>query len=709
MAQIKRPYEEINIPFAKMSYTPDVPSSALGANEYNIGNNIETDTRGIRSVFGDAEILPAPPGTPIYVTGNFRNDGLFWFVIATLEGRWYATSGATWQEITPNILNNVVSTTGSVNPISGTGPWLIGISGMTTTAGLNIGDSITATPGTGDFGGGAAVVDSIVDGTTITALVTGGTSPTGGTITDITSLIAISGYTRATNFTEAWNGTVLIVNDTLSSPMVWPDYTNAQLFRYSNKLELNFNAVSYPTTGTVRVTYTTAPAVPQFELDNFVRITGTSTAEFNTVWRVIGTTATYVDLDCPVTGIVLGTDNKVSCAYVWNYDPATYTSVTAGFLRMFATPNVGSILVAGNLTYTDINSVTTNFPVTVQWSQSFGLSQAPLTWEPTIANIANQLEVPLRGPAQDAFPMGGQLFICSYWDTVVFSPINYQTTNAPIIGVRPFNQGRGLLNPNCSVNTDKIVYGIDARDIWAFDGSSFVGLGNQRVKNWLYAQIDSDHSDMVYMEVNTQKNQIEIYYPTVAATDGMPNKMLAYRYDLDLWQAPRDVTNAIGTCESPKWHYSGMAWSYDASSRRVIYANGASATELVQKDDGTEFLGNTAIVSEFRRDNIKLSRDYSNKVMVHRLMPEAVNIGQDQLQVANSTGSIDVTLEGANSVGAAASVSTAKTVTLNGNPWAQFDQNAFRVISITLGDTSTTDTWQCTGINWQVTQIEDDR
>ena len=146
MAQIKRPYEEINIPFAKMSYTPDVPSSALGANEYNIGNNIETDTRGIRSVFGDAEILPAPPGTPIYVTGNFRNDGLFWFVIATLEGRWYATSGAAWQEITPNILNNVVSTTGSVNPISGTGPWLIGISGMTTTAGLNIGDSIQQLP-----------------------------------------------------------------------------------------------------------------------------------------------------------------------------------------------------------------------------------------------------------------------------------------------------------------------------------------------------------------------------------------------------------------------------------------------------------------------------------------------------------------------------------------------------------------------------------
>ena len=50
-------FDEVKIPFTNMSFTPDVPASALGANEYNAGYNIETDTRGIRSVFGDEYIL----------------------------------------------------------------------------------------------------------------------------------------------------------------------------------------------------------------------------------------------------------------------------------------------------------------------------------------------------------------------------------------------------------------------------------------------------------------------------------------------------------------------------------------------------------------------------------------------------------------------------------------------------------------------------
>ena len=147
-------------------------------------------------------------------------------------------------------------------------------------------------------------------------------------------------------------------------------------------------------------------------------------------------------------------------------------------MRIYNTPNVGTILVAGNLTVTDLNDVVTTYPVTVQWSQSFGLNQAPLTWEPTVTNVANQLEVPLRGAAVDAFPSNGQMFLCSYWDTVVFSPLNYSTTQAPILGVRIFNQGRGMLTSNAWANTDKLVYGIDARDIWVFDGNDFQGLGN---------------------------------------------------------------------------------------------------------------------------------------------------------------------------------------------------------------------------------------
>ena len=81
----------------------------------------------------------------------------------------------------------LVSATGSVNPISGTGPWTIAITGMTDIDGLNVGDHITATPGTGSLGVGftTAIVTQLTSSTSIQVVVTGGTSPTGGTITDI--------------------------------------------------------------------------------------------------------------------------------------------------------------------------------------------------------------------------------------------------------------------------------------------------------------------------------------------------------------------------------------------------------------------------------------------------------------------------------------------------------------------------------------------
>jgi hypothetical protein len=350
----------------------------------------------------------------------------------------------------------------------------------------------------------------------------------------------------------------------------------------------------------------------------------------------------------------------------------------------------------------------------VQWSQSFGLNQAPTTWSPTVTNVANQLEVPLRGPALDGFPCNGQFFLCSYWDTVVFSPINYSTTSAPILGVRQFNQGRGLLSSNCWANTDKTVYGIDARDVWVFDGQDFQGLGNQRVKNWLFDQLDPVNYDRVFMEVNSQKSQVEIYYPDANSINGVPNKMLSYRYDLDVWNAPRDIDSATFSCESPVFsNYSDSAlpqWVPLLSSRTVVYARGVDSSQLIQKDQGYSWADGAEIETYFRRDNIKMVPNYSGKTMIHRILPEAVNLNSHGLELADSTGNISVTIEGANSVGAEPAVSTSIPMTLNtSDPWCQINQNAFRVNSIELSNTSNVDTWMCSATTWQFTQVEDDR
>ena len=49
-------YDRLRTPFLNMSFTPDVPSNALGPNEYNSGSNVEADVRGIKKIGGEEEI-----------------------------------------------------------------------------------------------------------------------------------------------------------------------------------------------------------------------------------------------------------------------------------------------------------------------------------------------------------------------------------------------------------------------------------------------------------------------------------------------------------------------------------------------------------------------------------------------------------------------------------------------------------------------------
>jgi hypothetical protein len=46
-----------SIPLACCTFAPDVPSNALGPNEYNSGLNVEADVRGIKKIYGEQEIL----------------------------------------------------------------------------------------------------------------------------------------------------------------------------------------------------------------------------------------------------------------------------------------------------------------------------------------------------------------------------------------------------------------------------------------------------------------------------------------------------------------------------------------------------------------------------------------------------------------------------------------------------------------------------
>lgn len=401
-------------------------------------------------------------------------------------------------------------------------------------------------------------------------------------------------------------------------------------------------------------------------------------------------------LNNPMYLLQTGTELVITPDANWNYDVGV-TKTTAGFVRNYSSPNVGNILVAGNLDKVS-GGTTTNYPTTVRWSQAFGLTGVPTTWEPTLSNIANEQEVPVRGPLIDGFALGGNFYVCSYWDTVVFSPISYQNSSAPIFGVRLLNQGRGLLNNNCWTNTDSNVYGLDARDIWVFDGSNFTSLGNQRVKNYFYDNLSPTYFDRVFMVNNTQKYQIEIYYPDLTST-GWCNKMLSYRYDLQLWNAPKDIEDACMGTEAPKV----VSGSFNFASRTVTYARGdVAGSKLIQTNVGNSFINNTAIPAKFERTNLQMATadgpiPYSSKIYVHRLLPEV-----------SGSGTISVTIGGANSTAQTAIYGqTGVTNVATDTPWVTTQQNNFRTVAVKVESNDATDTWNLTAINWQASNVED--
>jgi hypothetical protein len=135
-----------------------------------------------------AQLYLQPVNVPAVIRGKFSEVGQkYKFLPYTAEGdlinMYYYKA---WALLFSPVDDILISTTGTVGSITGTGPWTAVISNMVTTDGITVGNQIIATAGTGSLGtGGVVEVTSIDSATQITVTKTGGTIPTAGTVTDI--------------------------------------------------------------------------------------------------------------------------------------------------------------------------------------------------------------------------------------------------------------------------------------------------------------------------------------------------------------------------------------------------------------------------------------------------------------------------------------------------------------------------------------------
>lgn len=147
-----------------------------------------------------AQLYLAPVNVPAVIRGKFSEvynmyQFLPWIGEGALINLYYYKA---WPLLFSPIDDVIVSTTGTVGTIAGSGPWTAQITGMSATTGLVAGSIITATAGTGSLGSGGVYTVTSTTSTTVNFTATGGTTPTAGTVTNI-ALLENTGRVVQTN------------------------------------------------------------------------------------------------------------------------------------------------------------------------------------------------------------------------------------------------------------------------------------------------------------------------------------------------------------------------------------------------------------------------------------------------------------------------------------------------------------------------------
>lgn len=158
----------------------------------NTGPWIVYDRIGDRDIITQgliAQLYLQPVNVPLVIRGKFSEVGqnyqfLPYLAEGTLLNLYYYRA---WNLLfTPTTEETLISATGTITSVTGSGPWSVTITGMTDVTDLALGDTVTATAGTGTLTtGGTAVVAGIPSTTSIVVTVTGGGIPVAGTITNI--------------------------------------------------------------------------------------------------------------------------------------------------------------------------------------------------------------------------------------------------------------------------------------------------------------------------------------------------------------------------------------------------------------------------------------------------------------------------------------------------------------------------------------------
>ena len=244
-----------------------------------------------------------------------------------------------------------------------------------------------------------------------------------------------------------------------------------------------------------------------------------------------------------------GGDTSANLATLTNWD----TDWTCKVLRPFK-----NYLVA-----LDVTKTSTRYPHMVKWSAAAEPGTLP-TWDETDPSTdAGEVDLAeTSDPMIDAVQLGDSLIIfkkaSAYAMTYIGGAFIFQFRKLPVIA--------GMLAPNCGAQVPGGLVVLSAGDVVFFDGTQATSILTGKLREWMFANIDSENYTRSFVVANPQLNEAWICFPMAGSTSC--DKAIIWNYKENTLSL-RDLDGALCAASGPFLYVEDTTWSGDSETWAV--------------------------------------------------------------------------------------------------------------------------------------------
>ena len=302
-------------------------------------------------------------------------------------------------------------------------------------------------------------------------------------------------------------------------------------------------------------------------------------------------------------------------------------------------------LIALNLTDSSVEK-----PFTIRWSDAIPAGAATNgtnTWN-TASTASESAETSLtgtKGHVLNGLQLGNELIV--YKEDSVFA-LNY-VGGAFTFNVREKFKDTGLFARDAVVDLgDGRHVMMSTNDVMVHNGNSIRSVIDDKVKTFLFSEIDSTYYYKTFLAHNKIRNEVWICFPQTGATNGFPNVALIWNYRENTWTF-RDLPNVnfiakglvnpaltnTWTASTGTWETNTLAWAQQEYNPAIdsLLMCGTNDSKFYLADSGTTFDG-TAFTTRLERVGLSAGRTDAVK-SITRVYPRIEGTGTVNISIGS--------------------------------------------------------------------------